>query len=365
MTSSPASCACSVRRWGAALGTAAAVAFAAVPTSAQASADDAAVRAALVACVQAWNRHDPTAFGDCLTEDIWFSESDDSFYKRFQGRAKVLGTLDYNIRNTALRWDVVWVRPQPDGTVAVRLKQQVEVSPSQRFASDPSFARLRREGGAWKPYFFTSHEGWAKALIAALDAPANPAASKTPVTPRIAAMVTGTEPPAYTTQFGSSGLSCFHCHGSVPSVRDDPKRARIIAVSAEAADGAALRRAMAEPRLGGIMRIILGEPTLTDEHLEAIRPWMRAMRDGRADRSGDRVVIHNERSPRDPPVRLARLRAEGGWRLPPNAGCRQGAALAGGKGCQIALPPGSRGALVFQFAASKELQPQEVRVALD
>lgn len=335
--------------------------------AAAASADDAGVRAALVACVEAWNRRAPAAFGDvCLTEDVWFSESDDSFYKRFQGRAKVLGLLDYNIRNTGLRWDVRWIRPQPDGTVAVQLTQQVEASANQRFTSDPSFARLRREGKGWKLYFFTSHEGWAKALIAALDAPPAAAAPKAPAaTLRIAAKVPGTEPPAYTTQFGSSGLSCFHCHGSVPSVRDDPKRARMIAVAADAADGAALRRAMDEPRLGGIMRMILAEPTLTDEHLDAIRPWMRAIRDGRAERAGNRVSIHNERSSRDAPARLARLRAEGGWKLPTNAGCRPGAALAGGTHCELTVPPGSRGALVFQFAASKDLEPQEVRVPLD
>ena len=89
------------------------------------------------------------------------------------------------------------------------------------------------------------------------------------------------------------------------------------------------------------------------------------MRDGRAERVDDRVVIHNLRSERDPPVRLALLRAEGGWRLPKDAGCRQGAALKGATQCEIRLPPGSRGTLVFRFAASKELQPQDVRLALD
>jgi hypothetical protein len=339
---------------------------------ATAATDEAAVRAALAQCVQAWNRHDPKAFGDaCLTEDVWFSESDDSFYKRFIGRAKVLGMFDYNIRSTDLQWEVVRVKPLPDGTVAVELKQRVGILPrtpagyAQAFDSDPSLARLRRDGGAWKVYFFTSHTRWARVLLQDLDKPATTAvATPAPAAKSDERVPPGTEPLAWSIQFGP-GLSCFYCHGSKPTLSGDGSRGRIVASGAAAADAAGLRRAMTTPRAGGIMDRMLADPALSDERLEAIRLWLRALRDGRAERKADRVVVHNPRSERDPPVRLALLRAEGGWRLPRDAGCRQGAALKGGTQCEIRLPPGSRGSLVFRFAASPDLQPQEVRLALE
>lgn len=361
------------RRRSAALCAAAAVALAAVQTSAQPSIDEAGVRAALAACVEAWNRHQPKTFGDaCLTEDVWFSETDDSFYKRFQGRDKVLGMFGHNVETSDLQWEVVRLKPLPDGTVAAELKQRIGMLPrtqdgyTKAFDSDPSLARLRREGGAWKVFFFTSHSRWARALLQELDKPAvagaAAAATPAPAAKTDARVPPGTEPPAYSIQFGS-WLSCLYCHGRRPSVSEDGRL--IVANGAAAADAAGLRRAMTTPRAGGIMDRVLSDPALTDERLDAIRLWLRAMRDGRAERQSDRIVIHNPRSERDPPARLALLRAEGGWRLPPNAGCRQGAALAGGKQCEIRLTPGSRGTLVFRFAASKGLEPQEVRLALD
>ncbi len=337
-----------------------------------ARADEAAVRQTLTQCVAAWNRHDPKAFGDvCLTEDVWFSESDDSFYKRFQGREKVLGTFGYNIESSDLQWEVVRLKPQADGTVAAELKQRVGILPrgkdgyAKTFDSDPSFARLRRDhGGTWKVFFFTSDPRWARALLQEGPKPAATAAAATPA-PAASAdarVPPGTEPLAYNMLFGQ-GWSCSYCHGR-PSVSEDGRL--IVANGAAAADAAGLRRTMTTPRAGGVMDRVLADPALTDERLDAIRLWLRALRDGRAERLVDnRVVIHNPRSERDPPARLALLRTEGGWRLPPDAGCRQGAALAGGKQCEIRLPPGSGGALVFRFAPSEGLQPQEVRLALD
>jgi len=76
----------------------AAVAVALAAAAAPAAVDDeAGVRRA---CSAASPAGIPTtkAFGDCLTDDVWFSEADDSFYKRFIGRDKVLGMFDYNIR---------------------------------------------------------------------------------------------------------------------------------------------------------------------------------------------------------------------------------------------------------------------------
>jgi len=344
----------------------------ALPLSAQPAVDEAGVRAALAACVEAWNRHQPKAFGEvCLTEDVWFSETDDSFYKRFQGRDKVLGTFAYNIETSDLRWEVVRLASLPDGSVAAELKQRVGILPrtqdgyTKTFDSDPALARLRREGSAWKVYFFTSHPRWARSLLQALDKPAaTAAATPAPATIADAQVPPGTEPPAYSIQFGP-GLSCFHCHGRRPVVSEDGDRGLIVANGAGADSAAALRRAMTTPRAGGIMDSVLADPTLTDERLDAIRLWLRAMRDGRAERVDDRVVIHNARSERDPPARLALLRTEGGWRLPKDAGCRQGTALKGGTQCEIRLPPGSGGTLVFRFAPSEGLQPQEVRLTLD
>jgi cytochrome c553 len=362
-------------RWGAAARCAvAALALSAVTASAQTPADDAAVRAALASCVEDWNRHDPKAFGDvCLTEDIWFSETNDSFYKRFQGREKVLGTFGYNIQSSDLQWDVVRVKVLSDATAEVQLKQRVGILPvtngryAQTFDSDPSFARLRRVGGAWKIFFFTSDAGWARSLMQAQSHPASAAAaSATPVAVNKAdaRVPPGSQPPAYAIQFGARSESCFACHGRQPTVSEDGDRGRIVASGAAAGDADALRRAMTTPRAGGIMDRVLADPALSDERLDAIRVWLRAMRDGRAEQKADRLEIHNPRSERDPPARLALLRAEG-WTLPRGAGCRQGAELKGGTQCEIRVPPGSRGSLVFRFAASPALQPQEVRLAVD
>jgi uncharacterized protein (TIGR02246 family) len=343
--------------------------------AAQPAADEAEVRAALARCVAAWNSHDPKAFGDaCVTDDVWFSEGDDSFYRRNIGRAKLLGMFDYNIRNTDLQWEVTRVRPLPDGAVAVQLKQRVGVLPrtangyAQTFDSDPSFARLRREGGVWKVFFFTSHERWARVLLQDLDKPAAAATAQS-TTAAIPAVdppaAPGTQPRAYSIQFGVSGLSCFHCHGNKPVVSEDGDRGRIIAAGAAAETAAALRQAMTTPRAGGSMDQVLADPALTDERLDAIRVWLRVLRDGHAEQQADRIVIRNPRSDRDPPVRLALLHAEGGWQVPPSAGCRQGSSLNGGAQCEIRVPPGSRGTLVFRFAASEGLDPQAVRLTLE
>ena len=358
------------------LAVAVAVAVAAVAAAAPAAVDDeAGVHQALQRCVAGWNSHDPKAFGDCLTEDVWFSEADDSFYKRFRGRDKVLGMFDYNIRHTDLHWEVVRMKSLADGSVAVQLKQRAGILPlkdgkyAMAFDSDPSLARLRREDGAWKVHFFTSDTRWAQALITEMDAPSRPAAptaAPTAAPPVPAADPAGdptAEPPAYTMLFGDRAQSCSYCHGRPPALSEDAKRGRIVAGAAAAADGAALRQAMAQPRVGAMMDNLLADPALTDERLEAIRRWLVTLRDGRAWVQSDRIVIHNPRSDRDPPARLAMLRAEGGLQLPRDAGCRFGTELAGGTRCEIQVTGGERGALVFRFADSPGLQPREVRVA--
>ena len=360
------------RGFVAAAAVALAAAAAAVAAAAPAAVDDeAGVRQALQRCVDGWNTHDPQAFGDCLTDDVWFSEADDSFYKRFRGRDKVLGMFDYSIRNSDLQWEVVRMKWHGDGSVAVQLKQRAGILPlkdgkyAMSFDSDPSLARLRREGGLWKLYFFTSDSKWARALITEMDSPPKPAASAVPPTVAGAtgtAPVPGAEPPEYSMMFGDGSQSCFACHGQRPALSDDEKRGRIIASGAAAADAGALRRAMTQPRLGGMMDRVLADPALTDERLEAIRRWLVTLRDGWAELKSDRIVIHNLRSDRDPPARIAQLRTEGGWRLPRDAGCRVGTRLAGGASCEIRLTGGERGALVFRLADSPGLQPQPVRV---
>jgi hypothetical protein len=61
------------------------------------------------------------------------------------------------------------------------------------------------------------------------------------------------------------------------------------------------------------------------------------------------------------PLRLALLRAEGGWRLPPDAGCREGRTLAGGAQCEI-QPAGAAACEIWSFASARRgLDPQAVR----
>ena len=347
---------------------AAVAALALLPAAAQPLPGEAGVRAALERCVAAWNRHVPKAFADaCVTDDVWFTETDDSWYQRFKGRAKMLGLLDYNIRNTDLQWEVVKLQALSDGTVAVQLKQSVGVLPrkqgkyAQSFNSDPSYARLRPEGKQWKLYFFTSDTGWARALLASSGPlPGQQASSVQPTADP--PVPPGTEPPAYMLPLGVYVRSCSGCHGRPPTPSQDPSLGKIVAAGAAATDAKALRQAMSKPSAAA-MEYVVADPALTDARLDAIRLWLRALRDGRAERQGERVVIHNPRAKSEPPARLALLRAEG-WTLPADAGCRQGMALAGGTQCELRIAPGSKGTLVFRFAPGEGLQPQEVRLDL-
>jgi hypothetical protein len=234
---------------------------------------------------------------------------------------------------------------------------------AQSFDSDPSYSRLRLEGKQWKVFFFTSHAGWARALLA-LPGPlpgqqtaiARPATDP-PVPP-------GVEPPAYMLRLGHFVRSCGSCHGRPPTPSQDPGLGRIVATGAAAADAQALRRAMSQSSAAEVaMKAALADPALTDARLDAIRLWLRALRDGRAERQGERIVIHNPRAKSEPPARLALLRTEG-WALPADAGCREGMQLAGGTQCELRVPSGSKGTLVFRFAAGDGLQPQPVRLPL-
>ena len=176
------------------------------------------------------------------------------------------------------------------------------------------------------------------------------------------AVPTGVEPPAYTLPLGTWVRSCSSCHGRPPTPSQDPGFGKIVDTGAAAADAAALRRAMAQSRSRD-MQPVLADPALTDTRLDAIRLWLRALRDGRAERQGERIVIHNPRAKSEPLAQLALLRAEG-WTLPVDAGCQEGATLAGGTQCELRVPPESKGALVFRFGVGEGLQPQSVRLPL-
>jgi len=139
-----------------------------LPTAVRAQ-PEAEVKRAIQNYVETWNRHDVDAWLAHLGEDVWYAETDDTFYKRFRGREKVKGWFEHSVKNSRLQWDVVKLASRPDGSVSVVLNQRQtmlagpERKPGAVYDSQPSFARWRREGTAWKLYFFTSHKGWALA----------------------------------------------------------------------------------------------------------------------------------------------------------------------------------------------------------
>ena len=79
--------------------------------SGPASADEAAVRSATQALVEAWNRHDAKAVTELLAEDVWYTETNDSLYQRQKGRERAMSLLAYSIENSDLQWDIVRVKP--------------------------------------------------------------------------------------------------------------------------------------------------------------------------------------------------------------------------------------------------------------
>ena len=65
-------------------------AIAVLMAPAPARADEAAVRQASEALVQAWNRHDTKAWSAHLAEDTWYTDVDDT-YERYKGRDQAVG----------------------------------------------------------------------------------------------------------------------------------------------------------------------------------------------------------------------------------------------------------------------------------
>lgn len=355
-----------------------------------AHADEAAVRKATEAYVQAWNRHDVKAWSAMVTEDIWYKEAED-FYERYKGRDKAVGLIGYKVENSDLEWKIVRVlKTRPDGQVSVVLVERMQMLPktdgkyASVFTSDPSYARWRREpDGRWRLSYFTSHKGIALAEIkkdeeagTAVAAAPPPKPAGRPKPPRGASAY---EPGEYTAFYGKWAQGCNNCHGRPPGLPSSTETTtRIVAVGAAAADGAALRAAM---QRNPAMAVMLTDPELTDAALDAVRRFLVHVRDGAlpeavtfdttAAGATREVELRNERSTLDAPVKLALLRVSGPFALDAaRSTCRRGATLAGQASCKVVLraaagaSAGATGAFEVQFAPTRGLDPQPGRTVL-
>jgi len=355
---------------------------------APARADEAAVRQASEALVQAWNRHDTKGWSAHLAEDAWYTDVDDT-YERYKGRDQAVGRFSYSVENSDLQWDIVRMKTRPDGVVSVVLVERLSMLPKTDgkyksvYTNDPSIARWRRDAdGRWRVVFFTSHKGRALAEIkkddegqVATAAPA-PAAATVAAAPRTA---TGSEPAEYTAFWGRWSQGCNYCHGRPPGLPSSDIASRIVAAGAASADGAALRAAMQRKELGGTMNHIVADPTLSDAALEAVRRYLVDVRDGALpeqlafDAAGTtrELTVRNERSAHDAPATIVLLGVTGPFAIDTERStCRRGAALAGQSACQVMLraapgaPPTAAGTLELQLAPSKDLEPRLRRTAL-
>jgi len=354
-----------------------------------ARADEAAVRQASEALVQAWNRHDPKAWSTHLAEDVWYTETDDSLYQRQKGREAAVGRFSYSVETSDLQWEIVRIKTRPDGVVSVVLIQHVKMLPktdgkyASVFISDPSFARWRRDAdGRWRVVFFTSHKGWALAEIKKDDegavapvAPApGPVASVAP-----ARAASGSEPREYAAFWGRLAHGCNYCHGRPPGLPSSEIASRIVSVGAATADGAGLRVSMQRKDLGGVMDWVLADPALTDAALEAVRRYLVDVRDGalpdelRFDAPGAtrELQLRNERSSRDAPAKIALLRVSGPFAVDAKRStCRSGGTIAGQSACRLVLraaagaAPSATGTLELQLAPTTGLEPRARRTAL-
>ena len=349
-----------------------------------ARADEAAVRKATAALVQAWNRHDVKAWSAFLADDVWYREGED-FYERFKGRDKVVALVGDKLRTTDLQWEIVrLVDTRPDGIVGVVLVERLQVLPRTAgkyrmvFTSDPSYARWRKEAdGRWRLVYFTSTKGVALADIKQDEqAPKTSAASAAapamarPKPPRGAS---AHEPGEYTAYYGKWAQGCNNCHGRPPGLPSSEVATRILAVGA--VGGGALRKAMQRNQA---MSTMLADPQLTDAALDAVRRFLVAVRDGALpesvafDAAGAtrEVELRNERSARDAPATLDLLRVSGPFVLDAERStCRRGAPLAGQASCKVVVraqaDAGARaGSLELRFAPTPGLEPQPRRVAL-
>jgi ketosteroid isomerase-like protein len=351
-----------------------------------ARADEAAVREASAALVQAWNRHDVKAWSSFLTEDAWYKEAED-FYERYKGRDKAVGLIGYKVENSDLEWDIVRVKTRSDGQVGVVLVERMKMLPKTAgkyqsvFTSNPSYARWRRDpDGRWRMVYFTSNKGLALAEMKK-DEDAAAVAASTPATappsrPKPPRGASPYEPGEYTGFYGKWAQGCTNCHGRPPALPSSELKSRIVAVGAAAADGAALRVAM---QSNDAMRGMLEDPALSDAALDHVRRFLVHVRDGAFpdtvafDAAGAtrEVVVRNERSTRDAPARLAVLRVSGPFTIDAaRSTCRRGSQLAGQASCKVVVRAaggaraGAVGALEVQFAPTPGLEPKLRQAAL-
>ena len=353
-----------------------------------ARADEAAVRSATQALVDAWNRHDVKAWSALLAEDVWYTETWDT-YERFKGREKAVGSLSYSVENSDLQWEIVRIKTRPDGVASVVMVQRMSMLPKADgkyksvFTSDPSLARWRHDAdGRWRVVFFTSDKGWALAEIkkddegrAAAAAPAS-AATASAAPPR---GTTGSEPAEYTAFWGRGAQGCNYCHGRPPGLPSSQIVSRIVAVGAATADGTGLRAAMQRKELGGTMDHIVADPALTDVALDSLRRYLIDVRDGAlpeqlvfdAPGAGRELQLRNERSSRDAPAKIALLRVSGPFTVDTKRStCRSGGTLAGQSACRLMLraapgaAPSATGAVELQLAPTTGLEPRPRRTTL-
>lgn len=263
-----------------------------------ARADEAAVRAASDALVQAWNRGDGAAWAALLTDDAWYSPTPPR-YGAGSNRDTLPGYFDTTARDRHLDWRIVQVRPLAAGSFGVVLVQTASMRPNtgdsdaMRFTSDPCYARWRREpDGRWRLAYFTSDKGSALAEMQNDEAPASGAGAATAsgaaaLTPTPARAfpprVAGQPPAEYTAFWGRLGQGCNVCHARPPALPSSTNASGIVAAGAAAATAAALRQAMA-PRPGFTeqMAPLIADPALNDEVLEALRRYLVDVRDGAA-----------------------------------------------------------------------------------
>ena len=354
-------------------------AFAMLLAPAPTHADEAAVRQASAALVQAWNRHDTKAWSAHLAEDTWYTDVDDT-YERYKGRDLAVGRFSYSVENSDLQWDVVRMKTRPDGVVSVVIVERLSMLPKTDgkyksvYTNDPSIARWRRDAdGHWRVVYFTSHKGRALAEIKK-DDEGKVAAAPTPAPVSVAARAaTGGEPSEYTAFWGRWSQGCNYCHGRPPGLPSSELASRIVAVGAATLNGAGLRAAMQRKELGGTMDHIVADPALSDAALEAVRRYLMDVRDGMLpelltfDIAGAtrELTLRNERSVRDAPATIALLRVAGPFVIDAERStCRSGATLAGQSACQVVLraapdaAPSVAGTLELQLAPSKDLEPR-------
>jgi len=130
------------------------------------STDEKSLRDVLQAYQKAWNSHDVNAWSRLLTDDIWLTETWDS-YGRQKGRDNAIDLFKTKFAASELKQEVVRIRIMPDGTATVAMREVVSHLPKTDgkykavFESDPVISRWRKESGTWKMFFFTSHKGWA------------------------------------------------------------------------------------------------------------------------------------------------------------------------------------------------------------